>query len=235
MKTIFDAVNELQGSLSNCRHYNYSCTKINYIYISSSSNTSFTDEIQVTCKLVNNNSWVLICEEKEFNALVAEMETNFGKCSVDDVIAYRRATKELLKPESNIYTQEMHDNGELPSAGMKVQLEEDTEFFSCASGEITTLKTNDIVYVVSVGKRSDNGNDVITVMQSDSGFCTINPDYIKPITPPTPLIDGKAYEYTDVNIEQGIFCSADDCFHSPGWTVCASDCTNIKPLTVKGE
>ena len=80
-----------------------------------------------------------------------------------------------------VYTQEMADNGELPSVGMKVMLEEDTDFFSCASGEIKTLKANDIVYVVAIGNRSDNNAPVITLMKQGAGFCTINPDYIKPI------------------------------------------------------
>lgn len=184
LKSTWDAVNELRGDLNNTPKFNgderYLFHFVNQDRIGSSYNKHGLDGV------INH-----ICTIEEFNALVEEMTLGLDVNPVNHghYLNYVYADKTPLKKEALdsivnkplVYTQEMADNGELPSVGMKVMLEEDTDFFSCASGEIKTLKANDIVYVVAIGNRSDNNAPVITLMKQGAGFCTINPDYIKPI------------------------------------------------------
>tara|TARA_R110000744_G_scaffold380568_1_gene503268 strand:- start:43184 stop:43774 length:591 start_codon:yes stop_codon:yes gene_type:complete len=112
MKTLWDAVNELKGDLNNTWRFDGSEKYLHYLNV--------------------DNSW--LCNDRqsithydtlgttaEFNQLVKYMEYNFGKCSAVDIYNYSRAKKEPLKPidKSLVYTQEMVDNGVMPSVGME--------------------------------------------------------------------------------------------------------------------
>lgn len=233
MKTIWDAVNELKGDLRGV------CASIKRdeiwrnnesdTYIAIKGNPYHRPEI-----------YTFACTVEEFNGLVAEMSLGLdvNKVTNGEHYDYVNSDKELLKPikQDSIYTQEMYDNGERPSVGMKVSLEEDTEFFSCASGEVKQLKANDVVSVISVGKRLDNKYTVLTLMDVDAGFCVINPDYVKPIPPKLELIDGKAYQF-DISATydkevSGIYSELKSTFSMPYANIHISKCTNIKLLTV---
>ena len=178
LKTVWDAVNELRGEwIFECKESWEE--KTNHI---------ITFESKLTPSECSFHDNFMVINYTEFNELVEEMTLGLDVNPVNHghYLNYVYADKSPLEKDSIVnkplvYTQEMADNGVMPSVGMEVLLEEDTEFFSCASGEISTLKANDIVYVVAIGNRSDNNATVITLMKQGAGFCTINPDYIKPI------------------------------------------------------
>ena len=241
MKTIWNAVNELKGNLEDCEHYAVSSDAIcSYIYVGTDENTRNKGALQVTDEVINNGRWALVSSFMEFNALVTEMSLGLDVNPVNEGYyhKYLDADKDVLEPikQKPVYTQEMYDNGELPSVGMEVSLEEDTEFFSCASGEVKQLKADDIVSVISVGKRLDNKYTVLTLMHVDAGFCVINPDYVKPIPPKVDLINGEAYQYNcDNSTHNGIYDEFKKSMYSVHSITCIEYCTNIKPLTVKGE
>ncbi len=178
LKTVWDAVIYYGGSnFVNGKHEQHH-THVISIHNTEKIGTAYAPDIGMN---------TIICGIKTYNQCIDDMSTNYGRSSLKHLAIWQAGLKESKEALDSIvnkplvYTQEMADNGELPSVGMDALLEEDTEFFSCASGEITTLKANDIVYVVAIGNRSDNNATVITLMKQGAGFCTINPDYIKPI------------------------------------------------------
>ena len=233
MKTIWDAVNELKGDLNNS--YNgYSKSEVGVFFdkVSKRFGTSLARRLDLVMDEVSH-----VCSIKEFNALVTEMSLDLDVNPVNEGYyhKYLAADKDVLEPikQKPVYTQEMYDNGELPSVGMEVSLEEDTEFFSCASGEVKQLKADDIVSVISVGKRLDNKYTVLTLMHVDAGFCVINPDYVKPMPPKVDLINGEAYQYNcDNSTHNGIYDEFKKSMYSVHSITCIEYCTNIKPLTV---
>jgi len=107
----------------------------------------------------------------------------------------------------------MCDAGELPSVGMKA-------------------------------KHEDLNNPVTIVFISETEACYID-EYLtltvcqlsefKPLTPPIELVDGKAYQFTNIeeNTIHGIY-NEDECsFKSLNVEWSVETCTNIKELEVK--
>ena len=222
-----------------------------------------------------------ICSIKEFNALLAEMETNFGKYTGAKFDASKATELEPSKvdidwneaPEGAthllgcggksefatlvggkyfecddedtefimsdkwwsvistktteqqppVYTQEMHDNGELPNVGDEVLLVEEVNLYSCAHDCTYNLDADDKVVVVSVGVRPDNGCTIITVT-NNKGFATINPDYVKPLPPKQELIDGKAYQFENNFLGKdscGVYRETNNSFYNCWGGVCS--------------
>jgi hypothetical protein len=71
MKTVIDAVNELEGEWVDGR---------SYVYHSSNTNSMYRGEFDYTYQMHSGRGWDLVCTNEEFLATVAECETNFGKC-----------------------------------------------------------------------------------------------------------------------------------------------------------
>ena len=116
MKTILDAVNEFKGEWPYSRNIN------RMIYCHTSYGRDFDlGDLSSYCtddwSGLNKLNWREFCTIEEFNEQVKECSNNFGLPSV------------TAKP---IYTQEMCDNGELPSVGMECLIKKshqsDTEF-----------------------------------------------------------------------------------------------------------
>lgn len=230
MKTILDAVNELKGD-------SYSKDLINDYGVLWRNNGNINYIYFINHPIFNPDVCSRIRSTKEFNKLVAEIPLgiDFSKLIKDELSGYLNIDKNKINPtkQQPTYTQEMYDNGERPSIGMEVLLEEDTEFFSCASGEVKKLKADDVVSVISVGKRLDNKCTVLTLMHVDAGFCVINPDYVKPIPPKVDLINGEAYQYNCYNsTHNGIYDEFKKSMYSVHSITCIEHCTNIKPLKV---
>lgn len=119
-----------------------------------------------------------------------------------------------------VYTQEMHDNGVKPSVGMQCTI----DFIGgniFIGAELTYLSKTLGCFKCKEG-----------VERSFDVSC-IN---FYPITPPTPLIDGKAYQFDNGDDKglYGVYDRLHGLFHNRDSYV-VRDCTNIKPLTVKGE
>jgi len=299
MKTVMDAVIELMGDLNNARFHGedgrFLAFHVNYGDYSPYPFGHSTDKYQC------------VCSSKEFNDLVSQMETNFGKCKqsysdykliestkdwlglgsvkrfdyepaksdkelevmdidwskapewaskvgtnsgvmnywMDDV-SYQLffhtnnarvffsnydaknkssflVTSERPQPKP-AFTQEMCDNGELPSVGMecKIKFPEDDN-----------PKWEKITWYGLL-----NGNPAF---MCNEGQCW--PDEgaefkLKPLTPPIELIDGKAYQFElDGIVCVGFYVLARNSFMDrtvAGNKICGKvEPNNIQPLTVE--
>lgn len=74
----------------------------------------------------------------------------------------------------------------VPDLNSEVLLEGGEEYlFSASSNEMFRIAEDEVLIVVSIGARHDNGNPVVTVMAKDSknisGYVTVNPDFLSPL------------------------------------------------------
>ena len=124
---------------------------------------------------------------------------------------------------SPIYTQDMADNGELPSIGMEVEFR--TTFFTTQTSNSGTCEI--IAYF---------GDKVwINIIDFD---CVINIKVIdfNPITPTIELVDGKAYQFDCDLLDdcmQGIYRKMNNKFYNYNGDFGIEYCTNIKLLEVR--
>tara|TARA_R110000823_G_scaffold295316_2_gene414406 strand:+ start:5966 stop:6742 length:777 start_codon:yes stop_codon:yes gene_type:complete len=91
MKTVIDAVNELNGDLENTHEYDYE-KYLSFCHWTGVWVTTDTNELSET-------HWE-VCTSEEFLAIVVECETNFGKCTAEDYFVWialkdNKPTKEL--------------------------------------------------------------------------------------------------------------------------------------------
>ena len=222
MKTVIDAVNELEGNLGNT-----------YLFAESDRYLFWDDvDLDYVCSISGHwNSIVQpVCTVDEFLATVSECETNFGKCE-QSYGAYRikfgldklftipksvnhRCSYSFTDESTPIFTQEMVDNGVLPSAGMECQ----------TSTGIHTIKYVGKEVVVS---EDSKGEEFMTSMRSALHS-------FKPLTPPITLIDGKAYQFEhDGLVWNGLYIKdGNSMLYSLG-DPSVKLCTNIQPLTVE--
>jgi hypothetical protein len=110
-----------------------------------------------------------------------------------------------------VYTQEMHDKGELPAVGMS---------FATEAGEYIAKYTNE----KSVCFTDENGFLV-----------AINRGYAKPIPAPIELIDGNAYMFDYHKNRKpviGVYSKSNETFLTVSDDHFAFNCTNIRPMTV---
>ena len=84
-KTIIDAVNELKGDLDNAPK---NCGYLKFSLITGGWFLSYAS--------ISNHSYEDVCTRKQFNDLVSQMETNFGRCSDIAVSHWKKCTKVLL-------------------------------------------------------------------------------------------------------------------------------------------
>ena len=121
--------------------------------------------------------------------------------------------------QSPVFTQEMADNGVLPSVGMEFM------WHQWASEELKLAK----MLAISGGE--------CWIEAGDASFIVGNITGCKPITPHITLIDGKAYQFDcdmldDGEITQGIYRKMNDKFYSYNGDFGVEYCANIQPLTV---
>ena len=143
-----------------------------------------------------------------------------GENKQDYIDEIKRA-KELVKERALEYTQEMADNGELPSIGMECMvLNTNCAHPKYIKGLIKYVSDLVIYAYVENGERCDN---VKTLK-------------FKPLTPPITLENGKAYQF-DVNGDFmiGIYQESQDHFDSATHITPSSRCTNIELLTVEDK
>ena len=75
------------------------------------------------------------------------------------------------------------NEGDVPPVGTICILDDDTEFLSAQTGEVTIKKEGEKVIVVGHVKRVDNNATCITLQainDTTCGFVTLNPDFVKP-------------------------------------------------------
>jgi len=181
-----------------------------------------------------NEYWVNVCSKRVFNTLVDELASNMGtatqtyeeyKNDYGSVQLKDEATRFDLQTKP-VYTQAMCDAGEMPSVGMECMVyveSDDGSVMEWLPAKVVGEYKCQPIIRLNDSKGAEGYFDVFAA------------DKIKPLTPPIELIDGKAYQFTDVTVTCGVFSSRDDCFHNIDGLVCPEDCTNIKPLTVEGE
>tara|TARA_R110001632_G_scaffold70626_1_gene164463 strand:- start:1970 stop:2683 length:714 start_codon:yes stop_codon:yes gene_type:complete len=235
MKTVIDkvmnAVSKLKGDLGNVStptstdKYLYWCNESYFECL------SFSDDI----------SWELICSCEEFLATVAECETNFGKCIryAEYKAEYERKEQltimldelhKLADEPTPAYTQEMADNGVLPSVGME---------FICGDEMANDERTVEFkgVKVKVIGVSAMGKDKVITFCHESLGVgCGIFfSSWVKPITPPITLIDGECYQFNSPSggLFKGYYIPVKGLFVAHKGSFDAHLCTNIQPLTVE--
>ena len=211
MKTVIDAVNQFKGN-SRVGNYYYVCNQDSGVVALWG---------KATLDDLYGPLWSELCTDREFNDLVSQMETNFGKCeqTYGNYKGLYRACKRLElyplinnKPQPTpIFTQEMADNGVLPSVGMEVMID----------GEKRAILMG-----------ADKDGDYITMSKGVYQFDSIG--YIKPLNPPITLIDGEAYQF-EVNgqIIKGCYNKFNTLLYSAHKEYLPNLCTNIQPLTVE--
>ena len=124
-----------------------------------------------------------------------------------------------------VYTQEMADNGALPSVGMECV------GTSSRGAIMTSWRKGSITF----------NSPTYTIFKTNNGieFCCnhlLGQNFtFKPLTPPIELIDGKAYQFygTDNRKKLGFYNSARDKFTNNDYSWKASAVTGIQPLTVE--
>ena len=122
-----------------------------------------------------------------------------------------------------VYTQEMADNGVLPSVGMQVELVIFENLTSCGHIEYK----NEIGFLF---RHKENNLCDFVEFSGDVA--------LKPLTPPIELIDGKAYQFKfGQYISLGFYSESDSYFYDTACfdekTAHKNSCTNIQPLTVE--
>jgi len=128
---------------------------------------------------------------------------------------------ELVKHKSKVYTQEMADNGVLPSVGMMCN-------FAIVGGLWQDVHVDHIsdVFIVVTDSKGDQDSFLI----EDSRF---NPES----TPTITLIDGKAYQFDYGNTKEivGLYSKQSKQLQAIAGHYESKHCVNIKPLTVEGK
>ena len=284
-KNIIDAVNEFKGEWPECGFFAYRgnepCIVMAKATAKFDGDSYEKGVMYVGGSKCDSNHFVVMCVEQEFNDLVSQMETNFGKVTHgehydyvhDDKVLLTKSDKELevmdilspkeesrieelenalneitreteyeacydiachqldlstTKPQPKpVFTQEMCDNGELPSVGMEFLMKHKDADESWAQPDFHPAKMKAI-------------GDELFIIESLSecnrlkeSVGTIDDYLFKPLTPPIELIDGKAYQFDyDGDTFQGIYSERGDDFHSNKFVSSAPICTNIEPLTV---
>ena len=162
-----------------------------------------------------NHTYYSICNEEEFNQAVADMETNYG---TSETLENYKANYEMINDDMSVaspnFTQEMADNGELPSVGM-------------------TVISEGVKKIVRLPKDANNRFLLESVYMGIYALALY--EGISAINPPIELINGKAYQfdYVDYKGLHGLFCKKTNtlCFDSGHPDV--SKCTNIQPLALE--
>ncbi len=311
MKTALDAAIECKGDVSNVpvngvqsEHVMLLCTRDNDV-----GKISFMGGSSIG---FNRAYYLQACTYKEFNALVDELASNFGKCDIsyqkhcsnevarlegNRMKTVTREGKVYQKPCSNeiawlegdemktskytyigksskyfthgecydipeaecntyttkddmggghvlsesylsdnfvlftsnpVYTQEMHEAGELPSVGAKfkvVEVEVNSRIFDFKDKEVEVI-----------GLCKDGESDIITFSHPTMGVdCrTYNRCWIEPLEPPVRLVDGECYQFDGYTggTCKGVYDKSEGCFWVKGQPVQVDYRTNIQPLTV---
>ena len=210
MKTVIDAVNEFKVDIP-CALVGRS----NWFF--------YSDDGEINIGLKYGR--VRVCTFDQFNDLVSQMETNFGKS-----YAYSNYKKEFdyhLSPEPALtYTQAMADNGVLPSVGMDCMVfvdENEKEVKEWFKGVVCgEYEGSPVIKLDDLTDGTEGYFDVFSRVD------------IKPLDPPIELLDGKAYQFdVDGDFMIGIYQESQDHFDSATHITSSSRCTNIELLTVE--
>tara|TARA_R110002051_G_C8670055_1_gene490278 strand:- start:517 stop:1293 length:777 start_codon:yes stop_codon:yes gene_type:complete len=163
-----------------------------------------------------SDMWHHVSTYKEFNDYVGSMSRHAGAELYERYVRVKKSP--LTKVAEPVYTQEMNDNGALPSVGMKFL---DSGSFSKDVRVCLFVDGDRVVY----HGEGPNYNSA-TLAECE------------PLTSPVELIDGKACQFDYNNGTEGMLNVAmryNECtgaFVFDQYTFKPEHCTNIKPLTV---
>jgi hypothetical protein len=152
-----------------------------------------------------------------------------GKSNNEVADDFWELAEDTSKP---VYTQEMYDNGELPTVGMRFQccheFEGGSRIDDFNGKEVKVIAVSD-----SLGKK------VITFYHSTKGLGCGNflKSWVHPITPaPIDLIDGNAYMFNINGTWVGFYRESRNCFFTQlvngNKIASVNECTKIRPMTV---
>tara|TARA_R110000850_G_scaffold100316_2_gene207502 strand:+ start:745 stop:1272 length:528 start_codon:yes stop_codon:yes gene_type:complete len=126
----------------------------------------------------------------------------------------------LSKNFCKVFTQEMCDNGELPSAGMECLI------------NFPDIDNAWYKYTIDfMGKHSS----IATCEDVAERFGHVEDAYFKPLTPPIELIDGECYQFNSPSggLFKGYYVPIKRLFVAHKGNFDSYRCTNIQPLTVE--
>lgn len=227
MKTMMDAVKHYGGyNFVHGKHEKHH-THMLYGHLDNKIFTSYASDVGVA---------TAICSIDEYNALIAKLELNLGRCNTymfsnyRDAVATGNINNSTPSPKP-IYTQEMADVGELPSVGVTVLFNDDISFeckYDWSDGD----------ELECVFHSTDCMGDPIGVYRHDNGVTvSLVTDLIRCKPASIELIDGKAYQYTYGGSDgiNGIYSKEFNSFSEHMKVYNTELCANIKPLTPEGE
>ena len=254
MKTTIDAVNELEGLISRITV--------------GSGHTALASSERVTahkiCKLISDLKSFKELEvmgidwsKAQFNDLVSQMETNFGKCEQsykDYKVKYQLDSPYLHGNGcttnnrcSYNFTNELVNDIEAGGYSNKRLLEIQTAMSKPATytqamadnGELPSigmecLLKNSGAWDFAIVTVRTKQYIIFTLKDGREEVRDVNYYDIKPLTPPITLIDGKAYQFELSGVDTlGFYSACYDAFivHHSKYNV--GDCINIQPLTVE--
>lgn len=164
-----DAVNEFKGE--------FPCSWLFMCQTSALNMVKPSFKIRESTSVNVNDYHIHLCTKEEFNDLVSQLETNFGKYCYALADYYRRSTdKELLtKPSQPVFTQAMADNEGLPPIGAKVKFVGNDDY-------LVEFNINDGDELKCICHTKDFEGDSIGVYRHKDGFSvSILNQLIKPI------------------------------------------------------
>ena len=184
---------------------------------------------------------------KEFNELVSQLETNFGKS-----IVYSE-----YKEIHNRYIKQLKcrkEDRDKKQTQQKPSLDEFKESVTSV-GKISESFSDKLVYTQEMKEKNiqieagmlfatecgeyvaEYTNEKSVCFTDEDGFLvTVTKGMAKPITPKVDLIDGECYQFEyDGAIFNGIYRKFDNSFYGYDGDTIAEDCTNIRPLILGGK
>ena len=222
MKTVIGAINKFKGGI-----------KSGTLLVISDGRADGYYESCLEC--IVNDFYKLVCTRDQFNAQVDHLASNMGRAT-QSYAEYKKEFEYMTTPTiqpNPVFTQAMADNGDNPSAGMAVMA-------SLGEGAWFKFRVDYIGSIYIIGHRSDKDRE--------AAF-GIDGIIFKPLTPPTTLVDGKAYQFDfgsnpEISTGKGLvgICHTSIkhgtrhvMFESPikasKWN--SEHCTNIQQLTVE--
>ncbi len=207
-KTVLDAVIEFKGEWPFI---------IGFMVIPSDDNdVSEQGKLRAAQSKYTNEYWVNVCSRNEFNALVDELASNFGKC---DISYQEHCENEVIRLEGNEMKTITHE-GKVIQIGAVYEFSDDG-----ADWYIDTLKGIDYHSIGYIYHAQCGMYARIRECQAPIGTIT---------EAPVELVDGECYQF-DYGIEaafKGTYDKKDGCFWVKDSALLTEQCTNIKPLTV---
>ncbi len=208
MKTVLDAVIKFKGEWPFSDDFMRTP--------SSDNDVSEQGRLRTAKSKYTNEYWVNVCSRNEFNALVAELASNFGKC---DISYQKHCSNEVTRLEGDKMKTVTHE-GKVYQIGAVYEFSDDGADWR-ADVLLNVCNTLNNKWEVE-----SEYFDCIRECQAAIG--TITEAAVE-------LVDGECYQFDGYTFGtcKGVYDKEKGCFWVKGVSVQVKHRTNIKPLTVE--